>query len=169
VSEPAGGSGSIDRALSAFEDALLRGDSPLSRAQRELIALVVATRLRAPVRAAQHAQAFAGELHDHPAEDRERFLAALVEHWPSAGVHPRDAALCSFAERATEDPARLRELDVVELRRAGFSDRAIHDATQVLAFANHVCRAEHATRIGALGRAEPPVAPEAPRPGEARP
>ena len=50
----------------------------------------------------------------------------------SADLPPADAALVRFAETLTLRPAAVEEADLDALRDAGFDDRAIHDAVQVI-------------------------------------
>jgi uncharacterized peroxidase-related enzyme len=49
-------------------------------------------------------------------------------------------ALCRFAEKLTKTPAGMSQDDVQELRSAGFSDPAIHDASQVVSYFNYINR-----------------------------
>lgn len=51
-----------------------------------------------------------------------------------------DAALCAYAEKLTLHPATMSEADIVQLREIGLDDRAIHDATQVIAYFNYINR-----------------------------
>ena len=51
-----------------------------------------------------------------------------------------DAALCEYAEKMTLTPSELDAADLDRLRRLGFSDRAIHDATQVVGYFNYITR-----------------------------
>ncbi len=74
----------------------------------------------------------------------DRFL-----HDPTAAeLEPRDQALLSFAERLTRAPSTLREEDVRALRDAGFDDRAILDAVEVIAYYNFVNRLADGLGVG---------------------
>lgn len=53
---------------------------------------------------------------------------------------PTDRALCDHAAKLTRTPADMTAADVQRLRDAGLSDRAINDATQVIAFFNYINR-----------------------------
>ncbi len=57
-------------------------------------------------------------------------------------------ALCDYAVKLTCEPASVGALDVEELRRHGWDDRAIHDAIQVIAYFNYVNRVAEAVGIG---------------------
>jgi len=65
---------------------------------------------------------------------------AIARNWRTAGLEEADAALCAWAEKLTLRPQEMDEGDVVALRRAGFDDRAIHDACVVVAYFNFVTR-----------------------------
>ena len=51
-----------------------------------------------------------------------------------------DRALCDHAAKLTRTPGAMVEADVVRLRDLGLCDRAINDATQVIAFFNYINR-----------------------------
>lgn len=78
---------------------------------------------------------------------RELWLAAIATDWRTALLSTADAALCEFAERLTRSPSSMRELDIESLRSAGFDDRAIHDATQVVAYFNYINRIADALHV----------------------
>ena len=48
--------------------------------------------------------------------------------------------IAEFAEKVTHASADVDESDVAGLRAAGWSDVAIHDATQVIAYFNYINR-----------------------------
>jgi uncharacterized peroxidase-related enzyme len=48
--------------------------------------------------------------------------------------------LLAYAEKLTLSPASVTAGDIQTLRRAGFSDAAIHDAAQVIAYFNYINR-----------------------------
>ena len=53
---------------------------------------------------------------------------------------PADRALCEQAALLTHDQHSNSPADLDTLRSHGFSDRAIHDATQVIGYFNYVTR-----------------------------
>ncbi|RMD97954.1 MAG: peroxidase [Deltaproteobacteria bacterium] len=67
-------------------------------------------------------------------------MRAIVADWRSAPLPEADRELCRFAEKLTRTPAGMTRSDVTALRRAGFDDRAIHDAAQVAAYFNYINR-----------------------------
>ena len=46
--------------------------------------------------------------------------------------------MLAYAERLTRDPSSVSEDQIHELRAIGWSDRAIHDIAQVVAYYNYV-------------------------------
>ena len=63
-----------------------------------------------------------------------------MNDWREAELDPADEALCVFAEKLTLSPSKMQRADLDVLRAAGFDDRAIHDATQVIAYFNYINR-----------------------------
>jgi alkylhydroperoxidase family enzyme len=55
-------------------------------------------------------------------------------------VSVADAALCAYADKLTTNPALMGQNEVDALRTQGFSDHAIHDATQVISYFNYINR-----------------------------
>jgi uncharacterized peroxidase-related enzyme len=64
----------------------------------------------------------------------------IKSDWRSAKLTPQDAALCAFAEKLTRSPAKAKKEDIEKLRAQGLSDRAIHDAAQVIGYFNYIIR-----------------------------
>ena len=56
-------------------------------------------------------------------------------------------ALCDFAVKVTVECSKVGREDVDALRDAGWSDAAIHDALQVVAYFNYVNRIADAVGI----------------------
>ena len=56
-------------------------------------------------------------------------------------------ALCDFAVKVTEEPAAVGRPDIEALRGQGWSDAAIHDAIQVIAYFNYINRVADAVGI----------------------
>ena len=64
----------------------------------------------------------------------------MARDWRSAPLSPVDRALCEYAGKLTHTSARMLPADLDALRTAGLDDRAIHDATQVIAYFNYINR-----------------------------
>lgn len=67
--------------------------------------------------------------------------------WRTYALPPKTRALLAYAEKLTEAPAMLEDADVDELRRAGWDDRAIYEATVLTAFYNFSGRLEAASGL----------------------
>jgi uncharacterized peroxidase-related enzyme len=57
-----------------------------------------------------------------------------------ASVDPPTRALLDFGVKLTASPGNMTACDLEVLRGQGFSDRAIHDACQVIAYFNYINR-----------------------------
>lgn len=57
-----------------------------------------------------------------------------------APLNAAERALCAWAEKLTRTPAAMTRADADTLRAAGWTDRAIHDAAQVVAYFNYINR-----------------------------
>ena len=73
-------------------------------------------------------------------ESADTLIAAVKTDWRQAELSHADRSLCVFAEKLTKTPGDMEGSDVERLRAAGFDDRAIHDATQVVAYFNYINR-----------------------------
>jgi uncharacterized peroxidase-related enzyme len=118
------------RAFILMADDLMLGDSGLSKAEREMIAVAVS--------AVNHCHYC---LTSHGAALRQRAgdpeLGELIAHnWRAADLEPRHEAMLDFSVKLTEAPDKVREADRKALRRAGFSDRDIWDIAAVASFYN---------------------------------
>jgi uncharacterized peroxidase-related enzyme len=110
------------------------GPSPLTRAQREMLAVVVS-------RANDCEYWVRAHLHDLRSEVADKDLAdRFAADWRSAGLDEPTQALLGYADRLTRTPAACGLADVRALRDAGWDDRAITDACQVIAYFNYINR-----------------------------
>lgn len=73
-------------------------------------------------------------------EEGDMLVHRVVADWQGAPLSPADRALCDYAARLTAKRTVMTETDLDRLRGAGLSDRAIHDAVQVIAFFNYITR-----------------------------
>ncbi|MCR9246742.1 MAG: hypothetical protein NXI31_17040 [bacterium] len=70
----------------------------------------------------------------------DEFVDTLVRDWRTAALEPAERALCEFAVQVTRDSGAMTAASLEPLRLAGFSDPAIHDATQVVGYFNYINR-----------------------------
>jgi len=118
----------------AHYDDLMRGESQLTKAQREMIAVVVSAANKCNYCVVSHAAAVRVETGDPALAD---FLATNYRHAP---LDPRDRAMLDFAHKVTVASHEIEEEDLEELRRHGFSDEEIFDITEVAAMFNFTNR-----------------------------
>ncbi len=122
------------RPLLEYHDILLRGDSPLSVAQRELIAAYVSGLNACSFCLGAHT--IIAEAFGIPAQRIETLL-----HKPEdADVEPAMQVLLAYVEKLTRAPASLRPADRQAVFEAGWSERAVHDAVSVCALFNFMNR-----------------------------
>lgn len=74
-------------------------------------------------------------------------MQAVARDWRTAGLNEVDAGLCAYAEKLTLTPANMSREDIEKLRAIGLDDRAISDATQVIAYFNYINRVADALGI----------------------
>jgi len=74
-------------------------------------------------------------------------VESVARDWRRAPLDSADRALADFADRLTRAPASMGEHDVAALRRAGFDDVAVHDATQVVGYFNYINRVASALGV----------------------
>lgn len=74
------------------------------------------------------------------AAEADAFVHAVARDWRSAPLSAADRALCEFASKLTLRQHQMAPADLEALRGQGFDDRAIHDATQVIAYFNYITR-----------------------------
>lgn len=77
-----------------------------------------------------------------PASDQAilQWVNQIKTDYTQAALSPVDRALCDFAAKLTRAPWLMAESDISSLRSIGLSDRAIHDAAQVIAYFNYINR-----------------------------
>jgi uncharacterized peroxidase-related enzyme len=72
--------------------------------------------------------------------DADAFVHGVAQDWRTAPLGPEDRALCAHAEKLTLRQHEMTPADLDVLREHGFDDRAILDATQVIAYFNYITR-----------------------------
>jgi uncharacterized peroxidase-related enzyme len=70
-----------------------------------------------------------------------------MHDYREAALEPKVRALCDFAVKVTVESARVSPADIDVLRAHGWSDGAVHDALQVIAYFNYINRIADAVGI----------------------
>jgi uncharacterized peroxidase-related enzyme len=122
------------RPLIEYHEALLRGESPLSVAERELIAAFVS---------ATNACAYCEGAHTAAAAQfgvEPELVRQLIDDLGGAPIAEGMRPVLAFARKLTQTPSRVRQSDVDAVRAAGWSERAVYDIVQVTALFNFMNR-----------------------------
>ena len=82
----------------------------------------------------------AAHWHDLRAEVEHAVADGVRADWRKAGLDTSTEALLEYAEQLTLTPSSTESGGIRRLRDEGWSDRAIHDATQVVAYFNYINR-----------------------------
>lgn len=120
--------------LMAYHQQLLRGPSPFSEAERELIAAYVS---------GLNSCEYCHGVHTATAEAlgvSEGLLRALLENIDTAHVDERLRPVLRFVGKLTTTPSRMTEDDAAAVFAAGWDERALHDAVSVCAMFNFMNR-----------------------------
>ena len=115
--------------------AALHRPSPLTRAERELVAVAV-SRLNGCAYCLRHHLAGLRRL----LPDDRHAAADAVADGRADGLTPREAALVAYASKLTNNPSSIAAADVGRLRDAGLDDRAILDLAQITSYFAYVNR-----------------------------
>src|SRR5215468_3740360 len=108
-------------------NALMLGDSGLSKLEREMIAVVVSSANRCYYCLVAHGQAVR-QLSGDP-----QLGEMMVMNYRVAELKPRQRAMLDFTWKLTESPRLVDEADRTVLRKLGFSDEDIFDICEVAA------------------------------------
>lgn len=107
---------------------LLRGDSPLSQADRELIATHVSSRNTCMFCMSSHAAA-ARELYG----DEKEVVDCVIRDVETAPVSAKLKALLNIAGKVQQNGKAVTEADIAAAREQSASDRDIHDTVLIAA------------------------------------
>lgn len=113
---------------------LLFGPGKLSRAQREMIAVVVSAANDCAYCVSHHREALSRYVRDAAQLD-----AVCTDH-RSAGLPGATVALLDYAQKMTVAPVTVAAADIDTLRAAGFTDEDILHANLIAAYFNFVNR-----------------------------
>jgi len=117
------------RPLLEYQEALLRGESPFSAAERELIAAYVSGLNNCDYCCAIHSQ-IAVAL-GTPAKTIDQMFANAEN-----AVDPKIRPVLALARKVTLSPAKITSADTDAIFAAGWNDRALHDAVAICALFN---------------------------------
>jgi uncharacterized peroxidase-related enzyme len=120
--------------LLAFHETLLRGDSPFTTGEREMIAAYVS---------GLNSCDYCHGIHTVTAEAfgvPAGLLEAAVADLDSAPVSDKLKPVLAYVGKLTRTPSRMTEADAEAVFAAGWDDRALHDAIQVCALFNFMNR-----------------------------
>jgi uncharacterized peroxidase-related enzyme len=120
---------------------LMEDPAPLTRAQAELIALVVSATNGCAYCVAHHGPRLGRALGD------EAMSRAVARDYREANLAARDRALLDYAVALTCEPSERKQEDVERVREYGFDDRAILKATQIAAYYGFVNRVANALGV----------------------
>lgn len=113
-----------------YHEVLLRGPSPLTVAERELIAAYVS---------GLNACHYCHGIHTATAEAfglPDGTLTALLDDVDTAPVDEPMKPLLRYVAKLTLTPSRVTGTDVLAILEAGWNERAVHDAASVCALFN---------------------------------
>src|SRR3954449_1879248 len=116
--------------LADYVQRLMRGPSPLSVAQRELIGAYVS---------GLNACVYCHGVHTAIAVSQgveEQLVAALVDDLATAPVEDRIRPVLGLVRTLTLTPAKVRDAEVAAVYAAGWDEQALHDAVSVCGLFN---------------------------------
>lgn len=122
------------RPLIEYHEALLRGDSPFTVAEREMMAAYVSG-----VNACQYCHGA------HVAAAREfgvaeEIIADLLRDPSRAAVSPTMVPVLNYIRKLTLTPTRMTQTDADAVYAAGWNERALYDAVQICCLYNFMNR-----------------------------
>ncbi len=107
---------------------LLRSESPLSEAERELIAAYVSSRNECTFCMSSHAAAAR-----YLFKDKSQVVDFVLNDFQSAPISDKLKALLNIAGKVQQNGKLVSEGDVAEARKQGANDRDIHDTVLIAA------------------------------------
>ncbi len=109
---------------------LMLGKGPLSRDEREMIAVVVSAANRCAYCAVHHSEALESVEKDPGA------LYKLLKEFTSKAESPREKALLAYAAKLTLLPGKITEEDIKDMRDAGLTDAEVLRANLIASYFN---------------------------------
>jgi len=122
------------RPLIEYHEVLLRGPSPLSVAERELIAGYVS---------GLNACSYCHGVHEAAAREfgiPAGLMVQLIEDIDTAPVGEKIKSILRYVRKLTLSPSRMTQTDADAVFAAGWNDQALHDAVSTCALFNFMNR-----------------------------
>ncbi|MBI4521497.1 MAG: peroxidase-related enzyme [Gemmatimonadetes bacterium] len=120
--------------LIEYHEALLRGESPFTVAEREMMAAYVSG-----INACQYCQG----AHTAAAAQfgvPEPLIADLLRDASQASVSPKMRPVLSYLRKLTQSPTKMTQADADAVYAAGWTERALYDAVQICCLYNFMNR-----------------------------
>ena len=122
------------RPLIEYHEALLRGESPFTVSERELMAAYVSG-----VNACEYCHG----AHTAAAKQfgvAEQLISDLLTNLTTAAIEPRMVPVLNYIRKLTLTPTRMTQADADAVYAAGWSERALYDAIQICCLYNFMNR-----------------------------
>jgi uncharacterized peroxidase-related enzyme len=113
------------------------GEGELSRAQREMIGVVVSSANACPYCVSHHGNALYFVTHE------QEKMKQIANDYRSADLSDLDTAICAYVEKLTDTPYKITEGDINQLHDLGLSDTGVFEVNQICAYFNYVNRIVH--------------------------
>lgn len=117
-------------AWNAWYEELMKGDSSLTKAEREMIAVVVSVTNECAYCTAAHSAALRKLTKDAALADQ------IAADHSLAAIPPRMTAALDYAVKLTREPTKMNAVDVERLRDVGWSDEDVMDIAEVTGMFN---------------------------------
>ncbi|MGV6801557.1 MAG: carboxymuconolactone decarboxylase family protein [bacterium] len=140
--------------LLAYHDLLLRGDSPLSIAQRELIATYISS-----LNACQFCFG-AHRIYAKVFGISDRIIDALMDDIDMAPIDEALKPIFHYVRQLNTLPAQITDQHAAAVYQAGWSERALYDAIQICALFNFMNRIIEGTGVSFDYSTNPPTEEE---------
>ena len=116
------------RAFLAYHDALMEGEGPLTKAEREMVVVVTSAARSCTYCVVAHGAILRIRARDPQLAD------LLATNYRQAGLPDRQRAMLDFAVTLSTTPELVGDGDLDALRRVGFDDEAIWDISAITSF-----------------------------------
>ena len=134
----------LGRSMRQLRQQIMRGPSPLSVGERELIAAFVSTLNQCDFCASGHT-ALAAKTFDRTVIDE------LIANIDTAAVSERLKPIFRLAKKLTEAPSRIVQADVESILAAGWEETAVEDAIAVCSLFNMLNRIANGCGLRSAG------------------